>query len=269
MRTWLINTEGENAFINYQFSLNTEIMTTNDIVDISKLGFSTPVVSATAFINFSSLPKTNLKPSALQIQLASKNMVFHNAKSSSQNGPAHHCDIVTCQSDGQGYCTAQESQQTGEEWFCLFTSEDKMCPKRVSNELASTTINTDVQDDSLYNFRDNYLASRVKGAVYINRYYQLSDMMEVDSIDLSFSISTINIIENKILPIVNSLKANPTSTNILYSIQDRDDIVNYLLLAKDKFADPVAKGYIDQIINDVIFLANKSANDVNTYLSIP
>ena len=268
MRTLLINTEGGEPAIMKKFSLNTEILTTNDIVDISKQGFAAKAVSATAFINFGSLPKKNLQISNLQKELAVQKINLSNAKVTAQ-GPAHYCDVVTCESASQGYCTAQESQSTGEYWFCLFTSEEQLCPKRVTNTTSPEGMNTEVQDDSLYSFRDNYMASRVKGAVYINRYYQLSELMEIDSLDIPFCLSTLSVVENKILPIINSLKSNPTSSTILYNTQVKDDIVNYLLIAKNKYASQTAKDYIDQIISDVNFLANKSANDVNNYLSTP
>lgn len=267
MTTRFISFEYGGPIENKDLNLETQFLSTNDVVNIAKQAFNIEIKSATAFINFSKLPK---KEQFVEGALQTKLNTFINTYSkitapSGRKSNTHYCDVVTCESTDQGYCVASESEMTGESWRCQPTE----CPKEEADSNNPSSINTNTQNDSLYNFRDNYLVNKTKGTFYINKYYELGTKLSKDSIDIAFSLATITIIENSILPIINQLKANPNSSTVLYNNTTRDNIVAYLLLAKNKFPRNTEKAEIDLIINDVNYLANKTALEIDTYLSTP
>lgn len=265
MYTKLFTLEGDEPINKTDFSLSTKFVSTNDVVDIAKKCFNSNVKSATALIDFPLLPKENVRVSDFQRKLISYSNPLFKTTRPDDKGEAR-CNI-TCKSDAKGYCVASESGTFGESWRCQSTE----CPKRATDYNPSSYLyDTETQNDSLYSFRDRYMANKAKGVKYINMYYSLSDSSDIiDSLDISFSIATLDIVENSILPIINELKSNPSSTSILYNNATRDNIVNYLLWAKNKFPSNSNKAKIDQIISDVNFLANKTNAEVDLYLSLP
>ena len=181
------------------------------------------------------------------------------------NGTPHHCNTAICGSDAVGYCTAQESQSGGENWFCVpivFDDEDPWCEKaRLDANFNGEEIDMETQNTTLRSFRNNFLMNSSNGISYIQNYYYLSSKINTTA-DLVYSVQAMNVLINDILPIINKINTAPNGTQILISNTSAAKIVSLLLVIKGKLSDSYDLDLIDEIIVDVNHFKNRPINEV-------
>ncbi|MBL7712831.1 MAG: hypothetical protein JNL13_10215 [Chitinophagaceae bacterium] len=235
----------------------TLFLSTNDIHDLASKLFQTK--TSVALINYQLLPKGPVMKMDFQTKLERLNLSL--SKTTVPNQP-HQCS-APC-SSGQGYCTASESQNGGEKWNCWSTQG---CKKTDADIRGRGYMQDRNQNDSLYAFRDDYLYNTVKGQSYIHSYYALCESFSTDSMSFSFSIETLDIVESHVLPIIGYLKNHSNSQEILINGAAKTNLVNYMLKAKNKFTEEGARNRIDEIIEDINYLANKPTSEVHNFLN--
>ncbi len=95
----------------------------------------------------------------------------------------------------------------------------------------------------------------------------MSKKLPLQELDLSFCTSSFDFVTSKIIPIANDLVSNPNSNSVLIKAADKVQIVDYLILVKNKYQDIESKNKIDKIIDYVILFEDKSNYFITNYLS--
>ncbi|WP_395044438.1 hypothetical protein [Flavobacterium sp.] len=149
-------------------------------------------------------------------------------------------------------------------WSCKTSAS---CGKNMlQKKLVDAFVNYDyiTIDNKLISFRDNYLKKIAGGQNVIQYYYQLSENLPLDKIDLSFCKKTFDLIINKIIPLCSKLEENPNlETNILVDNATKTELINYLKEIKEIYNDSNSKSKIDLLIIEIDSMSNKS-NDYIT-----
>lgn len=255
--------------------VTSEVISSNDINNISQNVLLDKCVSTISFIGFSKLLKTDNRMSTLQTKINSITELKNKTRTVNGPGGGNNGPITCnapCPLSTHAYCTAQESQSGGEHWFCAADivgdcMADAMVVKikEVGGNL--TNYNFEFFYNSLYSFRDQYLSDKVKGKIIIADYYELSKKLPLQELDLSFCTSSFDFVTSKIIPIANDLVSNPNSNSVLIKAADKVQIVDYLILVKNKYQDIESKNKIDKIIDYVILFEDKSNYFITNYLS--
>lgn len=254
--------------------VTSEVISSNDINNIAQNVLLEKCVSTISFIGFSKLLKTDNRISTLQTKINSITELKN--KTRTVNGPGHGNTAVSCNAPcipgTESFCTAQESQSGGEHWFCFPSvtggcSADAMVVKIKEGGINISNYNFDLFYNSLYSFRDQYLSDKVKGKVIIVDYYELSKSFPIQELDLPFCTSSFDFVTSKIIPITNDLVNNPNSNNILIKAVNKAQIIDYLILVKNKYQDSESKKKVDNIINYINLFEDKTNDYITNYLS--
>lgn len=164
----------------------------------------------------------------------------------------------------------------GEGYDCLGnvceTTDDPViiCPeKKAKNKLVSenySNFNFLNIENVLHSFRDKYLAHYKGGIQLIKFYYELPKNNNTFDINLSFSIKTIDMM-NKYLPKIENLRDFPNDTHsILLNTDNKNEIIDYLNLAKTHIVDSQKLQIIDKLILFINSIENKTNYEITQSL---
>lgn len=248
---------------------HSKIISPNDFNDIGAVFLNSTGKSVIGLIKFAGIPKFKGRFDAASLQSVLKNKKLATAKLTLPSGVKYHHCAAPCTVD-IGYCTAQESQQPPtEEWICI--PDPEQCKTgEVNEKTKESSIQTNLDNDipALQSFRANYLFRSGNGIHLANLYYELSDSLSSDSLDLPLAINTADIISSHIMPIVSTLMTDPTSSAVVIDSPRRDAIIDYLTAIKDKYPSQRHKGQIDSMILDLYYFCGKPISSVDSFLRL-
>lgn len=171
------------------------------------------------------------------------------------------------------WCTAKESQNSGEGWWCApdpticFTDENEKIGE--GEEEVSESISAYRAGNTrtfLHTVRDDYFAIENNGQKYIDIYYHLSRNIDYSNLNITFVNETFILI-NTLKPKLESLYDDRTASGIIVIDDETADLMkDYLNKYSYLFTDDLSQNYIQLLTEKINQFNNKSNNYITSNL---
>jgi hypothetical protein len=233
-----------------------------DEYDISYILFKNNFKTLISFIDFKNLPLENNNVTNLDKNLENEYKNIGNIRK-----PAV-CDGCG-ETNTKGDCEPVYDEN-GNYTGYMECSPDYCSSDDVEKRLKEAHINNynfvQIKED-LHSFRDTFLKTHTGGNKIIKTYYKLSQKLPIQNMTLDQSIKTFNLIVSDVIPLVNQLKTNPSSGQILIDNDTNSKLIQYLYEIKQIYPDIDSKNRIQNLINKLNHFTNKSNSFITNNLN--
>lgn len=254
-----------NTFVEHELSnLKTNSISSNDIIDISRILFDNKVVTMISFFNMQNVTKGRTGVNQLRDKLSLNTSLFGRVAVKKCGRP---CTEKTKNSD----CQLFDSSQTGSPvpfWSCVGTCAQEEAEKVIveKSEYASNYNFIEIRS-ILHSFKDNYLMQQNNGEEIVDLYYQFSGNLNLEKLSVSLCVETFDLINSDVIPMIQDIQNDPTNdSNVLIDNATKIKLIQYLEKVKLVCDDQIDKNNIDLIIQKVTLYTNKSNKFITTNL---
>lgn len=239
----------------------TNIFSTNDIYDLSKLILRKEKVNVYTLFNpkFQVFEKENYD---LTNFIESQFQILNISKERACNEP--------CEKSKGKFCNGILVDEFQVEYKCENKRNGGCAEEAVKAKLKEYQVNNydfEQISNDLHDFKNLYLSQKRGGNKVIDTYYKLSEKLPLEDMNLNQCISTFNLLTEKVLPLINNLKANPESNVILIDNATKNQLNSYLYEMKQIYPDIDSKNRIQNLINKIEHFSNKSNSFITNNLN--